>query len=59
VRSTPQPVAPELPAAELAERCVRLDLSVVPVCDSEQRLLGAVMVSDLIGHLMSHKRTDA
>jgi CBS domain-containing protein len=59
VSSAPQPVAPELPAAELAEPCARLDLSVVPVCDTEQRLLGAVMVSDVIGHLISHDRTDA
>ena len=49
---THEPVAPDLPLREVAERLASYDLLAVPVCDSAQRLIGAVTVDDVLDHVL-------
>ena len=48
----PDPVAPELPLRDVAERLAAYDALAVPVCDVTQRLVGAVTVDDVLDHVL-------
>lgn len=50
--SEPEPVAPELPLREVAERLAAYDALAVPVCDDSGRLIGAVTVDDVLDHVL-------
>jgi Mg/Co/Ni transporter MgtE len=43
-----EPVAPELPATQVAERLAAYNLVALPVCDDAGRLVGAVTVDDVL-----------
>ena len=46
------PVAPDLPLRDVAERLASYDLLAVPVCDQAGRLVGAVTVDDVLDHVL-------
>lgn len=48
----PEPVPPELPLREVAERLASYDVIAVPVVDAAQRLVGAVTVDDVLDHVL-------
>jgi CBS domain-containing protein len=47
-----EPVAPELPLRDVAERLAGYDLLALPVCDKAGRLIGAVTVDDVLDHVL-------
>ena len=47
-----EPVAPDLPLRDVAERLASYDLLAVPVCDQAERLVGAVTVDDVLDHVL-------
>jgi CBS domain-containing protein len=47
-----EPVLPELPLREVAERLASYDLLAIAVCDSAGRLVGAVTVDDVLDHVL-------
>ena len=47
-----EPVRPELPLREVAERLASYDLLALPVCDRAGRLVGAVTVDDVLDHVL-------
>ena len=46
------PVAPDLPLRDVAERLASYDLLALPVCDAAGRLVGAVTVDDVLDHVL-------
>ncbi|HYI61873.1 MAG TPA: CBS domain-containing protein [Acidimicrobiales bacterium] len=48
----PEPVPPEMPLRDVAERLAAYDALAVPVCDSAHRLVGAVTVDDVLDHVL-------
>ena len=52
VDTTLEPVAPDLPLREVAERLASYDLLALPVCDPAGRLMGAVTVDDVLDHVL-------
>jgi CBS domain-containing protein len=52
VTTEPEPVSPELPLREVAERIAAYDALAVPVCDGAGRLIGAVTVDDVLDHVL-------
>ncbi len=48
----PEPVGPELPLRDVAERLATYDALAVPVCDGAHRLVGAVTVDDVLDHVL-------
>ena len=52
VNDTHQPVAPDLPLRDVAERLASYDLLAIPVCDQAGRLVGAVTVDDVLDHVL-------
>lgn len=48
----PEPIAPDLPEAEVARRLAAYDVVSVPVCDGAGRLVGAVTVDDVLDHVL-------
>lgn len=47
-----EPVDPDLPLREVAERLAGYDLLAIPVCDAAGRLVGAVTVDDVLDHVL-------
>lgn len=47
-----EPVSPDLPLREVAERLASYDLLALPVCDHADRLVGAVTVDDVLDHVL-------
>lgn len=48
----PEPVPPDLPLRDVAERLASYDVIAVPVCDQAKRLVGAVTVDDVLDHVL-------
>lgn len=48
----PEPVPPDMPLRDVAERLAAYDALAVPVCDSAHRLVGAVTVDDVLDHVL-------
>lgn len=48
----PEPVHPDMPLREVAERLATYDSLAVPVCDDARRLVGAVTVDDVLDHVL-------
>jgi Mg/Co/Ni transporter MgtE len=48
----PEPVPPDMPLREVAERLASYDVIAVPVCDRANRLVGAVTVDDVLDHVL-------
>lgn len=48
----PEPVPPDMPLREVAERLASYDVIAVPVCDGANRLVGAVTVDDVLDHVL-------
>jgi hypothetical protein len=48
----PEPVPPDLPLREVAERLAAYDALAIPVCDPTKRLIGAVTVDDVLDHVL-------
>lgn len=46
------PIAPELPEREVAERLAAYDVVALPVCDASRRLVGAVTIDDVLDHVL-------
>jgi Mg/Co/Ni transporter MgtE len=46
------PVAPELPEREVAERLAAYDVVAIPVCDATRRLVGAVTIDDVLDRVL-------
>ncbi len=47
-----EPVPPDLPLRDVAERLASYDLLALPVCDRAGRLVGAVTVDDVLDHVL-------
>jgi hypothetical protein len=47
-----EPISPEMPLREVAERVASYDLLALPVCDAAGRLIGAVTVDDVLDQLL-------
>lgn len=47
-----EPVPPDLPLRDVAERLASYDLLALPVCDAAGRLVGAVTVDDVLDHVL-------
>ncbi len=52
VSDSTEPVAPDLPLRDVAERLASYDLLALPVCDRAGRLVGAVTVDDVLDHVL-------
>ena len=52
VNDTIDPVTPDLPLRDVAERLASYDLLALPVCDHAGRLVGAVTVDDVLDHVL-------
>ena len=52
VFADPDPVPPDLPLREVAERLAAYDALAIPVCDRSRRLIGAVTVDDVLDHVL-------
>jgi len=52
VSDTHDPVSPDLPLRDVAERLASYDLLAIPVCDHAGRLVGAVTVDDVLDHVL-------
>ncbi len=52
VFTEPEPVDPELPLRDVAERLAAYDALAVAVCDPAGRLIGAVTVDDVLDHVL-------
>lgn len=52
VSHSADPVTPDLPLREVAERLASYDLLAIPVCDHAGRLVGAVTVDDVLDHVL-------
>jgi Mg/Co/Ni transporter MgtE len=52
VNDSTEPVAPDLPLRDVAERLASYDLLALPVCDRAGRLVGAVTVDDVLDHVL-------
>lgn len=52
VEDEPEPVRPDLPQAEVANRLATYDGLALPVCDAAGRLLGAITVDDVLDRLL-------
>jgi CBS domain-containing protein len=52
VNDTHEPVTPDLPLRDVAERLASYDLLALPVCDHAGRLVGAVTVDDVLDHVL-------
>ncbi len=48
----PDPVPPQLPLRDVAERLAAYDALAIPVCDHGRRLIGAVTVDDVLDHVL-------
>jgi CBS domain-containing protein len=48
----PEPVPPDMPLREIAERLAAYDALAVPVCDGAHRLIGAVTVDDVLDKVL-------
>jgi Mg/Co/Ni transporter MgtE len=48
----PEPVPPDLPLRDVAERLAAYDALAIPVCDRAKRLIGAVTVDDVLDHVL-------
>ena len=48
----PEPVPPDMPLRDVAERLAAYDALAVPVCDGAHRLVGAVTVDDVLDHVL-------
>ena len=47
-----EPVSPDMPLGEVAERLASYDLLALPVCDLAGRMMGAVTVDDVLDHVL-------
>jgi CBS domain-containing protein len=52
VNDSTEPVTPDLPLRDVAERLASYDLLALPVCDRAGRLVGAVTVDDVLDHVL-------
>jgi len=52
VGDSTDPVSPNLPLRDVAERLASYDLLALPVCDHAGRLVGAVTVDDVLDHVL-------
>ncbi|MGI8754802.1 MAG: magnesium transporter MgtE N-terminal domain-containing protein [Acidimicrobiales bacterium] len=52
VGDSTEPIDPEMPLREVAERLASYDLLALPVCDPAGRLVGAVTVDDVLDHVL-------
>jgi len=52
VMAEPEPVPPDLPLRDVAERLAAYDALAIPVCDRGKRLIGAVTVDDVLDHVL-------
>lgn len=52
IGDSPEPVLPDLPLRDVAERLASYDLLAIPVCDPAGRLMGAVTVDDVLDHIL-------
>ncbi|NLD78093.1 MAG: magnesium transporter, partial [Acidimicrobiales bacterium] len=52
IGDSPEPVLPDLPLRDVAERLASYDLLAIPVCDPAGRLVGAVTVDDVLDHVL-------
>jgi CBS domain-containing protein len=52
VDDSTEPVSPDLPLRDVAERLASYDLLALPVCDRAERLVGAVTVDDVLDHIL-------
>ena len=52
VNDSTEPVEPDLPLRDVAERLASYDLLALPVCDDAGRLVGAVTVDDVLDHVL-------
>jgi CBS domain-containing protein len=52
VAAVPEPLSPDVPAADVARRLAAYDVVALPVVDAAQRLLGAVTVDDVLDQML-------
>lgn len=52
VSDSTDPVSPEMPLRDVAERLASYDLLALPVCDRAGRMVGAVTVDDVLDHVL-------
>ena len=52
VADVPEPLSPDVPAADVARRLAAYDVVALPVVDAAQRLLGAVTVDDVLDQML-------